>query len=277
MPELPEVETVRRGLLPVLERGRIVEYVQNRADLRFPIPVDLKPLLCGSRIAQLKRRGKYLIFAMESGAHIVWHLGMSGQIRIDEETKKHDHIVMITEDGRRIAFHDPRRFGYVLTAKTDGIDALPCFHTMGPEPLDGAAFHASYLKDKLHGRKMPVKTALLDQRIVAGLGNIYVCEALFQAGIHPESEAGMLKENHCEKIVATVQDVLNRAIAAGGSSLKDKSYKQPSGKLGYFQQQLAVYGREGENCIDPACRGIIKRITQGGRSSFYCPSHQSPL
>jgi len=277
MPELPEVETVRRGLIPVLENHKITEYIQNRPDLRFPIPGDMRRALQDATVTALRRRGKYLILDIDSGYHVCWHLGMSGQMRIDRAAEKHDHIILKTDEGRSVSFNDPRRFGYVLTAKAGALDNMPHFQKMGPEPLDENHFHAAYLFEIFHSRKAPLKSALLDQHIVAGLGNIYVCEALYHAGLHPATAAGKLDEMQCRVLVDAVRRVISRAIEAGGSTLGDARYVQPSGELGYFQLEMAAYGRAGEKCGLNGCNGTIERIVQAGRSSFYCPVHQLPL
>lgn len=277
MPELPEVETVRRGLLPVLENRKITEYNQNRADLRFPIPAGLKQILQGATVTALGRRGKYLILETDRDLHLCWHLGMSGQMRIDRAEDKHDHIILKTEEGHRVTYNDPRRFGYVLAAKAGERAQMPHFQKMGPEPLDGEHFHGSYLFETFRHRKAPLKSALLDQHIVAGLGNIYVCEALYHAGLHPATAAGKLDEAQCNALAAAVRRVIERAIATGGATLGDARYVQPSGELGYFQLEMAAYGREGEKCGLNNCSGTIARMVQAGRSSFYCPVHQLPL
>lgn len=277
MPELPEVETVCRGLRPVLE-GRIVTKVkQNRPDLRFVIPENFVTILEGARVVGITRRAKYITMQLDNGWYVGWHLGMSGRMVIDDATRaeeKHDHIVLHNDAGQAVFFCDPRRFGYVFTAHADDIETCQHFAHLGPEPL-GNHFHADYLYDNLKKRKTPIKNALLDQRIVVGLGNIYVCEALYAAGIHPETPSQRLKKTDIERLLPIIQDVLNRAIEAGGSSLKD--YVQASGELGYFQHSFAVYGREGEACQKESCNGVIERVVQSGRSSFYCPVEQLRL
>ena len=277
MPELPEVETVRRGLIPVLENRKITEYIQNRPDLRFPIPSGLKQALQGATVTALRRRGKYLILDIDSTLHLCWHLGMSGQMRIDRAEEKHDHIILKTEEGRSVTYNDPRRFGYVLAAKAGELEQMPHFQKMGPEPLDEEHFHGGYLFEKFRNRKVPLKSALLDQHIVAGLGNIYVCEALYHANLHPETAAGKLDALQCGVLADAVRRVIARAIETGGSTLEDARYVQPSGELGYFQLEMAAYGRAGEKCGLNGCTGTITRIVQAGRSSFYCPAHQLPL
>ena len=277
MPELPEVETVCRGLRPVLEGRKITEVRQNRPDLRFPIPENFVSVLQGARVEHIGRRAKYILMRLDNGWNIGWHLGMSGRMVIDDITRpeeKHDHIVIANDEGKAVLFCDPRRFGYVFTVAEDDIENCKHFAHLGPEPL-GNAFHADYLEQALKGRKTPIKNALLDQRIVVGLGNIYVCEALYYAGIHPETPSKNLKRDHIDKLLPIIQDVLNKAIEAGGSSLKD--YVQASGELGYFQHQFAVYGQEGEKCPNCTCDKAVERIVQSGRSSFYCPETQLRL
>ena len=267
MPELPEVETTVRGLERVL-RGRRVERVEaRRPDLRRALPDDLGQRLTGARVTGLGRRAKYGMIDTDRGDTLVFHLGMSGHWRIDpSEIGKHDHFVMETDEGRRLALNDARRFGSLDLVRTDELRDWPAFKALGPEPLE---LDARELKRRLAGRTAPIKLLLLDQGIVAGLGNIYVCEALHRAGIHPKRAAGSISLKRLERLVPAIHDVLAEAIAAGGSTLRD--FASPDGELGYFAKSFAVYDREGKPC---RCGGTVKRIVQGGRSTFYCPGCQ---
>jgi len=269
MPELPEVETTVRGLAPVLD-GRILTHVEpRRADLRWPLPVDLRQRLTGARVTGLARRAKYGLISTDRDDILVFHLGMSGRWRIDPgELGKHDHFLLETDEGRRLALNDPRRFGSLDLVRTDALAAYPPFAAMGPEPLS-ADFNAEYLEGALDGRVASIKAMLLDQSIVAGLGNIYVCEALHLAGIAPGTAAGRLSPVRLARLVDAVKIVLLAAIEAGGSTLRD--YARPDGELGYFSKQWRVYGREGEAC---RCGSPIRRRTEGGRSTFYCAKCQ---
>ncbi len=270
MPELPEVETTVRGLAEVLDGAILSSVVPRRADLRRPIPVDLGQRLTGARVTELWRRAKYGLIGTHRGDTLIFHLGMSGRWRIDPgEIGKHDHLVMTTEAGRTLALNDPRRFGSLDLIATDALPVYPAFMALGPEPL-GAEFTAEYLADILSGKAAPIKAALLDQRTVAGLGNIYVCEALHIAGIDPRSPAGSISRPRLTALVAAIRQVLEDAIRAGGSTLRD--YARPDGELGYFSKQWRVYGREGQAC--PACQGPIRRRVDSGRSTFDCPSCQ---
>lgn len=269
MPELPEVETTVRGLVPVLKGKRIVSAEARRLDLRRPFPEDLRQRLTGARVTTLGRRAKYGLIDTDRGDTLIFHLGMSGKWRIDpEELGSHDHFVLQTEEGRRLSLNDPRRFGSVELVRTEDASAYEPFLRMGPEPLDGD-FSASYLKEALSGRSAPIKALLLDQRIVAGLGNIYVCEALHMAGIAPARAGGRISRPRLEALVGAIRQVLIAAIEAGGSTLRD--YARPDGELGYFANQWRVYGREGEEC---ACGSSIRRRAEGGRSTFYCATCQ---
>ncbi|OYZ43829.1 MAG: DNA-formamidopyrimidine glycosylase [Novosphingobium sp. 16-62-11] len=269
MPELPEVETTVRGLATVLD-GQVIARVQmNRADLRRPFPVDLAQALTGARVTGMGRRAKYGLIHTDRARTMVFHLGMSGRWRIDpEEIGKHDHLVLETAGGRVLALNDARRFGSVDLVDSDALDAWGPFAALGPEPL-GEGLSAKHLATAFAGRIAAVKLLLLDQRIVAGLGNIYVCEALNRAGIHPEREGGKVSRKSLDRLVPLIREVLGEAIAAGGSTLRD--YVQPDGELGYFAKDWRVYGREGEAC---ACGGTVLRIAQGGRSSFFCAKCQ---
>ncbi|MDV7340749.1 bifunctional DNA-formamidopyrimidine glycosylase/DNA-(apurinic or apyrimidinic site) lyase [Terasakiella sp. A23] len=270
MPELPEVETVRLGLLPALNGQVITDVIVRRRDLRTPVPEDFEDRVINQKVLGLDRRSKYVLVHLESGETIIIHLGMSGRIRIEEgnppEPDKHDHIEFITQNRKCIRFGDPRRFGFVDLIEPDGIEIYPAIEKLGPEPLSDD-FDAALLISKLKNKTTSMKAALMDQRIVAGLGNIYVNEALYRAGISPTKKAGKLTRPKAAKLVEVIKDVLTEAIAAGGSSLKD--HRQTDGELGYFQHSFKVYGREGEPCT--ACnKGTIKRIVQQGRSTFHC-------
>ncbi|MGE4325183.1 MAG: bifunctional DNA-formamidopyrimidine glycosylase/DNA-(apurinic or apyrimidinic site) lyase [Pseudodonghicola sp.] len=282
MPELPEVETVRRGLAPVME-GQVMARVEvNRPDLRWPFPERMAERLTGQRVLQLRRRSKYLLADLESGETLLVHLGMSGRMTVSGDplgrfvhdhpaAQKHDHVVFHMENGARITFNDPRRFGAMDLMETATADQHKLLSVLGPEPL-GNEFDEAYLIAAFRGKNTPVKSALLDQGIVAGLGNIYVCEALFRCGISPLRKAGQISAARVASLVPAIRDVLERAILAGGSSLKD--FRQADGELGYFQHSFDVYGREGEPCHTPGCDQVINRKVQSGRSTFYCPSCQ---
>ncbi len=267
MPELPEVETTVRGLERVL-KGRRIAYVEaRRPDLRRALPVDLGQRLTGARVTGLGRRAKYGLIDTDRGDTLVFHLGMSGRWRVDPtETEKHDHFIIETDDERRVALNDARRFGSLDLVRTDELQEWPPFRALGPEPLD---LDARELRRRLAGRTAAIKLLLLDQSIVAGLGNIYVCEALYRAGIHPRRSGGSISLARLKRLVPAIHDVLAEAIEAGGSTLRD--FASPDGELGYFSKRFAVYDREGKAC---ECGGTVKRIVQGGRSSFYCPKCQ---
>ena len=267
MPELPEVETTVRGLSRVLKGRRIAAVEARRSDLRRALPVDLCQRLTGARLTGLQRRAKYGVIDTDRGDSLVFHLGMSGRWRVDPtEVEKHDHFIIATDEGRRVALNDPRRFGSLDLVHTDELQEWPPFKALGPEPLD---LDAHELKRRLSGRTAAIKLLLLDQRIVAGLGNIYVCEALFRAGIHPRRAGGSVSLERLKRLVPAIHDVLAEAIEAGGSTLRD--FASPDGELGYFSKRFAVYDREGQRC---ACGGTGKRMAQGGRSTFYCPQCQ---
>ncbi len=275
MPELPEVETVRRGLLPVLE-GRVIERAEIRREgLRWPFPPRMEARLAGARVTALRRRSKYILADLSTGETLLLHLGMSGRLLISEPPHppltRHDHVVLDIEGGARVAFNDARRFGMMDLVATETAHEHRLLASLGPEPL-GNGFHEAGLAAALAGRRTPIKSALLDQRIVAGLGNIYVCEALFRAAIHPGRQAGRIAAARIARLVRAIRDVLAEAIAAGGSTLSD--YRQADGELGYFQHAFRVYGRAGAPCTRPGCGGTIRRIAQGGRSTFYCPQCQ---
>jgi formamidopyrimidine-DNA glycosylase len=282
MPELPEVETVRRGLEPVMTGRRILQADVRRPDLRWPFPPGMAERLTGAQVVALRRRSKYILADLSTAETLLIHLGMSGRLLISGATlgtfhhphpapAKHDHVVLDLEGGTRITFNDARRFGAMDLMLTEGAGAHPLLSALGPEPM-GNDFHATYLAARLRGRATPIKTALLDQHLVAGLGNIYVCEVLFRAGIHPARLARDLTGAEVERLVPIIRDVLADAIDAGGSSLKD--YRQADGELGYFQHSFRVYDREGQVCVTPGCGAIVQRIVQSGRSSFFCPSCQ---
>lgn len=280
MPELPEVEIVRRGLEGAV-RGKKIKRVQlNRPNLRFAIPDNFQQILEGQVIDSLSRRGKYILVFLDDGNGFVLHLGMSGVVKIipagdGYQPEKHDHIVMDFEDGGCVVYHDPRRFGFVDLITRDGWAAYSSFAGMGPEPLSNA-FSAEVLFEALQRKAAPIKTALLDQKVVAGLGNIYVCEALFMAGIHPIRPANKVLREEAEVLSRCIKEVLMKAIESGGSSLKD--YYHTDGSLGYFQHSFAVYDRVGRVC--PKCEvarreaGCVERIVQGGRSTFFCAFQQ---
>ena len=282
MPELPEVETVRRGLEPVMTGAVITVAQVNRPDLRWPFPPQMAERLTGARVLRLRRRSKYILADLSTDETLLIHLGMSGRMLVSgimlgdyhfehPAPEKHDHVVLDMEGGARVTFNDARRFGAMDLLATAGWAAHPLLAGLGPEPL-GNSFDGAYLAARLGGRAMPIKSALLDQKIVSGLGNIYVCEVLYRAGIDPRSPAGSLGDTRAAALVPLIRDVLDEAIAAGGSSLKD--YRQADGELGYFQHRFRVYDREGQPCQTPGCTGTIARIVQSGRSSFYCPHCQ---
>lgn len=286
MPELPEVETVRRGLVPAMEGKRIERAEVRRPDLRWPFPERMAERLSGAGIERLRRRSKYILADLSTGETLLVHLGMTGRMTVSGIAapyvpgqfhhthplpEKHDHVVFDMGDGARVTFNDARRFGAMDLMATDRAEAHPLLAALGPEPL-GNDFHADLLEARLKGRKGPVKVLLLDQRIVAGLGNIYVSEALHRAGIHPERAGGSIPRDGLERLVGDIRAVLAEAIEAGGSSLRD--YRQADGELGYFQHSFRVYDRAGAPCPTPGCTGSVQRIVQGGRSSYYCATCQ---
>ena len=278
MPELPEVETVRRGIAPALEGARFIKAYARRKDLRIAIPENFSATLTGKKILTVGRRSKYILIYIEEGPVVILHLGMSGKVTLynmhDDSAPalgKHDHLVFETDSGVRMVYTDPRRFGLITFAEPDTLEAHPMLASMGPEPLSNS-FHADYLGEKIAKRKSPIKNVLLDQKIIAGLGNIYVCEALFRARINPKRLASTIKQDEVSRLVPIINDVIREAIEAGGSSLKD--YAQVDGELGYFQHRFQAYGREDEACLNDDCDGTIGRITQSGRSTFYCQKCQ---
>jgi formamidopyrimidine-DNA glycosylase len=280
MPELPEVETVRRGLVPAMEGRRIERAEVNRPDLRWPLPERLAERLQGTTVMHLRRRSKYILADLDSGESLLIHLGMSGRMLVSgtglgafhhdhPAPQKHDHVVVHMEGGARITFNDARRFGAMDLVRTDREAAHWLLAGLGPEPF-GNDFHEDYLIAALKGRKSPIKTALLDQHLLAGLGNIYVCEVLFRAGIDPRRAANRIAAKRLAPLVAIIREVLSEAIEAGGSSLRD--HRQADGELGYFQHTFRVYDREAEPCTN--CASPILRIAQAGRSSWFCPACQ---
>src|SRR3984885_5597528 len=292
MPELPEVETVRRGLQPVMEGSKIIKAETRRKDLRFPFQKDFAARLEGQTVTGLGRRAKYLMADLGSGDVLLMHLGMSGSFRVVKDDEKsmpgqfhhprgkkgaHDHVVFHMSSGAAVIFNDPRRFGSMKIIARKAIEDEPLLRGLGPEPL-GNEFDAKMLAHSCANKKTSLKAALLDQRVVAGLGNIYVCEALFRAQLSPRRLAATLATkkgeptDHAKRLVTAIHAVLNQAIKAGGSSLRD--HRQTSGELGYFQHSFQVYDREGEKCQTAGCNGIVKRFTQNGRSTFWCPKCQ---
>jgi len=271
VPELPEVETTVRGLEKVLDGQRIARVEMRRGDLRRPFPDDLGQRLTGATVTGLSRRAKYGLIATNRGDTMIFHLGMSGHWRIDPVgLGAHDHLLIETGEGRIVALNDARRFGSVDLVASDALFDWPAFKALGPEPL-GGTINGGWLKHRLAGRKAAIKLMLLDQRIIAGLGNIYVCEALFRARIDPKKAAGRVSRAKLDALALTIPAVLEEAIAAGGSSLRD--FAAPDGELGYFSKAFDVYGREGEPCRG-GCGGVVRRIVQGGRSTFFCPACQ---
>jgi formamidopyrimidine-DNA glycosylase len=285
MPELPEVETVRRGLEPVLAGARLSRVRQNRPDLRFPFPDRFVERLEGATVERLDRRAKYLLFPLSTGETWVTHLGMTGRFTLDgrqlgefEEpapiTGKHEHVSFCAQrDGatHRVGFADARRFGFMGLIPTAEVESHPWFRDLGPEPL-GNGFSGARLAEAFAGKKQNIKVSLLDQRVVAGLGNIYVCEALYRARVSPLVAAGQVERSRLDRLAAEVRRVLEDAIEAGGSTLRD--FANAEGGQGYFQHRFDVYGREGKPCRGDGCTGVVERVVQGGRSTFWCPSCQ---
>ena len=287
MPELPEVETVRRGLEPVMTGALIAHADVRRPDLRWPLPVRMAERLTGARVLGLRRRSKYILADLDRGETLLIHLGMSGRMLVSRGAdrmapglfhhahpapEKHDHVVLDFDSGARVTFNDARRVGAMDLMATDQAPDHWLLRDLGPEPL-GNDFHPDYLAEKCAGRRTPLKSLLLDQTVVAGLGNIYVAEALFGAGLHPAQLAGATTRAQIDRLVPVIRDVLTAALQAGGSSLRD--YRQADGELGYFQHRFRVYDREGQPCTTPGCAGLIGRIVQSGRSSYFCPICQS--
>jgi formamidopyrimidine-DNA glycosylase len=289
MPELPEVETVRRGLQPALEGARFDHVLARRPDLRWPLPKDFVQRLEGKTVKGLGRRAKYLLADLSSGEVLLMHLGMSGSFRVFHDGRKrkpgrfhhegneqltHDHIVFAMSSGATVTFNDPRRFGFMKLVPRASLDQEPLLRSLGPEPL-GNAFDAAMLAQACRGKKASLKAALSDQRVVAGLGNIYVCEALHRARLSPKRKASTVASrsgapnDHAVRLVAAIRAVLEDAIEAGGSSLRD--HRRTDGEVGYFQHHFRVYDREGQRCVTPGCPGTVRRIVQTGRSTFFCP------
>ncbi|MGE5200450.1 MAG: bifunctional DNA-formamidopyrimidine glycosylase/DNA-(apurinic or apyrimidinic site) lyase [Acidobacteriota bacterium] len=276
MPELPEVETVVRGLARRMTGHRLAQVELHRGDLRWRIPKSLPEKAAGRTVTSVRRRAKYLLIQLDDGGVLLLHLGMSGRLILVEPgdrspLERHDHVVITLDDGTRIRFNDARRFGALDYVRADALERHKLLKGLGPEPLD-PAFTGAVLAAALRGKRTPLKAALLDQRVVAGLGNIYVCEALYYAGLSPKRLARSVTPERAERLVRAIREVLERAVAAGGSSIRD--YVQTSGELGYFQHQWAVYDHEGEPCPGCDCGGGIKRIVQSGRSTFYCAKRQ---
>jgi len=288
MPELPEVETVLRGLEPVMVNQKIRNAEIRRPNLRWPFPENMSQRLSGVKILRLHRRSKYILCDLDSGETLLIHLGMSGRMTISHAGKesedllgnfkykpstpaKHDHVILDMQTGARISFNDARRFGAMDLINTKTLFDHKLIKSLGPEPL-GNEFNAPYLQSKLKSKTASIKSAMLDQKIVSGLGNIYVCESLWRAGINPKRLSGKVSRNKIDVLVPIIRNVLTEAISAGGSSLKD--HRQTNGDLGYFQHSFAVYGREGKKCDSANCSELIKRIVQSGRSSFYCAKCQ---
>ena len=279
MPELPEVETIVRGISPFLEGATIKKIKLNRADLRWPFPENFANRIKEAKVLNLKRRSKYILVHLSTGETLLIHLGMSGKILVSDtkignyfyessKVSNHNHVIFELSDGTIVTYNDPRRFGFMDLAKTDNLNNHKFLEKLGPEPL-GNNFNFDYLKIELSKKESPIKNVLLNQTVVAGLGNIYVCEALFMSGISPKKIASKISKNKCEELVQNIRAILISAIKAGGSSLKD--FTDIQGNSGYFQFEFYVYGRENEYCKTTDCDHKIKRISQSGRSSFYCP------
>lgn len=275
MPELPEVETVARGLERALIGDKFAKITLRRAGLRFPFAPNFCEILSGKQIRSISRRAKYLLLTLEDGTVMIGHLGMSGSFRIDTlrntELDKHDHMVFETEKGVRVRYHDPRRFGFMLITHENELATHPQLASIGPEPL-GNEFSGPVLETALQNRKGPIKVVILDQKLVAGVGNIYACEALFRSGISPERIASTVKGVRAERLANAIKDVLKEAILSGGSTLRN--YSNTDGELGYFQHKFKVYGHESDTCSTLDCTAQIKRITQAGRSTFFCANCQ---
>ena len=277
MPELPEVETVMRGLSPVLQ-GQVIDKVWcGKKGLRIPFPEGLGKRLQGKQVVNLSRRAKYILCHLEDENLLAIHLGMSGRVRIlpprsNAPEELHDHFKLTMVSGHEVVLNDARRFGMVFDVPSSQLISHKAFSHLGPEPLSDD-FSATYLSEKLQNKVVPIKIAIMDQRVVVGVGNIYACEALYRAGISPTKKAGKVSKKKLEELVSQIKSVLEEAIEAGGSTLKD--HRLPDGDFGYFQQKLLVYGQEGKNCQNHVCEHTVKRIVQGGRSTFYCPSCQS--
>ena len=286
MPELPEVETVRAGLAPAFANARFARVETRRPDLRFPLPENFAARLEGARVLALRRRAKYLLADLDAGETLVMHLGMSGSFRVEQggeaatpgefhyergKTGAHDHVIFEFESGARVVYNDPRRFGFMDLVATPKLAACKHFAGMGIEPLDGGLDGAA-LRRLFDGKAAPLKAALLDQKLIAGLGNIYVCEALHRAGLSPRRAAGAVTKPGAARLARAIQEVLREAVEAGGSSLRD--HRRTNGDLGYFQHAFRVYDREGAACPTPDCPGTVLRVAQAGRSTFFCAKCQ---
>jgi formamidopyrimidine-DNA glycosylase len=274
MPELPEVETVRRGLVPKLVGRRIVRLLQRRRDLRVPLPARFAQRVEGRTILGIDRRAKYLLLRLDDGNTLIVHLGMSGRMTLHDAAsaaehpfERHDHVVIDTDEGWQVRFNDARRFGLMLLVADTAVTRHKLFKGLGPEPLD-ESFDGAALASRLKGRKTPIKAALLDQKTLVGVGNIYACEALFEAGISPRRLAHTVQGERAERLAAAIKQVLLRSIDDGGSTLRD--HVQPGGELGYFQTRFKVYDRTGALCPTRSCGGTVRRLVQSGRSTFYC-------
>src|SRR4051812_17063310 len=274
MPELPEVETVRRGLVPKLVGRRIVRLVQRRRDLRVPLPAKFAQRVEGRTVLAIDRRAKYLLLRLDDGHTLITHLGMSGRMTLhdaasaaDHPFERHDHVVIDTDEGWQVRFNDARRFGLMLLEADEALAGHKLFKGLGPEPLDDA-FDGSALANRLKGRRTAIKAALLDQKTLVGVGNIYACEALFLAGISPRRSAHTVQGDRADRLIAAIKQVLLRSIDDGGSTLRD--HVQPGGELGYFQTRFKVYDRAGAPCPTDQCGRLVKRLVQAGRSTFYC-------
>lgn len=271
MPELPEVETVRRGLMPAMQGKRLDAVIPRRPNLRFPLPDGFGQRLTGRTVVDIRRRAKFLMFDLDSPDVLIAHLGMSGSFRLGAKPfpeEKHDHVIFKMSGGGEVHYNDPRRFGFMDLWAAADLASYPMLAKLGPEPLDDDAFNGKALAARLKGRKTSIKVALLDQKVVAGVGNIYACEALYRAGISPKRLAHTVQGARADKLADAVKAVLKDAIASGGSSLRD--HIRPDGELGYFQHSFDVYGRTGEACAKAACGQPIRQIPQAGRSTFYC-------
>ncbi len=274
MPELPEVETVRRGLVPKLVGRRIVRLLQRRRDLRVPLPARFAQRVEGRTVLAIDRRAKYLLLRLDDGHTLIAHLGMSGRMTLHDAAsaaehpfERHDHVVFETDEGWQVRFNDARRFGLMLLASNDAVPRHKLFNALGPEPLDDT-FDGAVLAGRLKGRKTSIKAALLDQKILVGVGNIYACEALFLAGLSPRRMAYTVQGERADRLVTTIKQVLLRSIEDGGSTLRD--HIQPGGELGYFQTRFNVYDRAGAVCPTHGCGKVVRRVVQAGRSTFYC-------
>jgi len=274
MPELPEVETVRRGLVPRMVGHRIVRLIQRRKDLRVPLPRQFASKVEGRTVKAIDRRAKYLLLRLDDGQTLIVHLGMSGRMTLHDAKsaaehpfERHDHVVFELDDGWQVRFNDARRFGLMLLVATDTVEKHKAFRGLGPEPLDDA-FDGAILASRLKGRRTPIKVALLDQKTLVGVGNIYACEALYMSGISPRRSAHTVQGDRADRLVAAIKQVLLRSIDDGGSTLRD--HVQPGGELGYFQTRFKVYDRLGAPCATKDCGHLVKRLVQSGRSTFYC-------